>query len=75
MGATPEPSRPNSFWSFSLHTRAKQSEPRPLPVGSTRGRVVAMAMAASMALPPDFRISRPTWEAMGEVEQAMPFLA
>ena len=75
MGATPEPSRPKSLPSLALHTRAKQSLPRPLPVGSTSGSVVAMATAASMALPPAFRISRPTWEAMGDVEQAMPFLA
>ena len=69
--------RPSIYhiWSFALQTRAKQSAPKPLPVGSTKGNVTAIAMAASIAFPPDFRISRPTWDATGLTEQAMPLRA
>ena len=75
LGARPEPLSPYSFLSFALQTSTKQSLPRPLQVGSTRGRVTAMAMAASTALPPRFMVSMPTWEARGTQEQAMPLRA
>ena len=54
---------------------AKASLPRPLEVGCTTVRVAAAAMAASTALPPFFRISRPAWEARDWAVLTMPRLA
>ena len=71
MGATPLALSPYSFFSFSTQTRAKQSEPRPLPVGSNRGMAAAMATAASTALPPAFITSSPIWAPRGTEVQAM----
>jgi hypothetical protein len=41
------------------------SEPSPLPVGSTRGSVIAAAKAASSALPPWASIAKPACVASG----------
>lgn len=44
---------------------AKASEPMPLETGSTIVSVMAVAMAASTALPPSASIRRPAWAASG----------
>jgi hypothetical protein len=44
---------------------AKASEPMPLDTGSTIVRAMAVAMAASTALPPCASIRRPAWAASG----------
>ena len=41
------------------------SPPRPVEQGSVTARAAATATAASAALPPFFRMSRPIWEASG----------
>ena len=71
MGATPLALSPYSFFSFSIQIRAKQSEPRPFPVGSRMGMAAAMATAASIAFPPAFITSRPIWAPRGTEVQAI----
>ena len=44
---------------------ANRSPPTPFETGSINPSVALAAMAASTALPPRFRISRPTWVASG----------
>jgi hypothetical protein len=46
---------------------AKQSLPMPLLVGSTTVSVMAVATAASTALPPFASMERPAWTASGWV--------
>ena len=45
----------------------------PLLGGSNTVRLIAVAMAASMALPPLFKMSRPAWAASVCDVQTMPF--
>src|SRR5271166_6249352 len=52
-----------------------ESPPRPFIIGSATPTTTAMASAASVALPPAFRTSRPTTAAIGVLAQAMPYLA
>ena len=56
-------------------TRAKASPPIPLLFGSNTVRAAAVAIAASMALPPLCIIDRPICAACGWVVDTMPFLA
>lgn len=70
-GAGPLAFRP---WSSPfVQTRANASPPIPLEVGSTTVRQAAVAMAASMAFPPFFRISSPACAANGCDVATMPF--
>ena len=60
--------RPDAFRPCSRlpsQTMAKASEPMPLDTGSTMVSVMAVAMAASTALPPSASIRRPAWAASG----------
>ena len=56
-----------SWW-----TMTKVSPPNPFIIGSVILTAAAMAKAASTALPPALRMSRPTTAASGWLEQAMP---
>src|SRR5437870_5610771 len=51
---------------------AKRSPPMPTFIGSTRLSTAAVATAASMALPPFFRISSPACAASGWLVATMP---
>ena len=55
--------------------RQKASLPIPMDDGSTTPSTAAVAIAASMALPPFMRISTPANVASGWLEATMPFLA
>jgi len=60
--------RPDAFSPCSCRpsqTMAKASEPMPLETGSTTVRTIAVAIAASTALPPSASIRRPAWAASG----------
>ena len=72
-GANPEEFRPNS--SFLCQTIANASLPKPLAAGSTTVRAAAVAIAASIALPPCRSISRPADEARADPVQTMPLRA
>ena len=66
-GERPEALRPCS--SLPSHRMQKASLPRPQPVGSTTVSAMAVAMAASTALPPASSMDRPACAASGcEVE-------
>src|SRR5208283_4314590 len=52
-----------------------QSPPSPFIIGSATLTVAAMASAASAALPPALRMSRPTMAASGVLEHAIAVLA
>src|SRR5512132_1159185 len=54
---------------------ANRSPAGPTFIGSTRLSMAEVATAASIALPPFFRISSPTWAASGWLVATMPFLA
>jgi len=54
---------------------AKQSAPKPFPVGSTTGREAAIARMASMAFPPFKSVCNPAELVEGLPEQHIPFLA
>src|SRR6185312_16097609 len=54
---------------------ANMSPARPTFMGSTKLSVAAMATAASTALPPFLRMSRPTWAARGWLVVTMPLRA
>lgn len=72
-GARPLASRP---WSWSLtQTRAKASPPMAQPVGSTTVSAAAVAMAASMALPPARSRLMPASAARGCEVATMPLRA
>ncbi len=60
-GERPEALRPCS--SRPSHRMQKASEPMPLPVGSRIVMVMAVATAASTALPPFCSMARPAWAA------------
>lgn len=62
-GERPEALRPCTF--SPSQTMANASEPIPLETGSTMVSVMAVAMAASTALPPSASIRRPAWAASG----------
>ena len=62
-GAGPDAFKPCSF--SPSHTIANASLPMPFDVGSTTVRVIAVASAASTALPPARRIARPACAASG----------
>ncbi len=62
-GERPDALRPCSC--RPSQTMANASEPMPLDTGSTSVRVIAVAMAASTALPPSASIRRPAWAASG----------
>ena len=62
-GDLPEALRPCSFSPSQI--TAKASEPKPQPVGSTTVRVIADAMAASIAFPPFAIICIPACAASG----------
>jgi hypothetical protein len=51
---------------------AKRSPPIPFETGSIKPSVAFAAIAASTALPPRFKISRPTWVAAGTLVQTIP---
>jgi hypothetical protein len=57
MGERPLPLYPCSFPVFGSQTIANRSPPMPEPVGSTRPSIAFAAIAASIALPPFFRMS------------------
>ena len=71
-GARPEAFIPCSFLPSQI--KAKPSPPRPFIVGSTTVSVIAVAKAASTALPPFCKISIPAWVAKG-CELAIAFFA
>ena len=73
FGAGPEALRPYILPLYQM--MAKQSAPRPLPVGSTTGRVEATVTAASTALPPFKRVFRPAAVAVGLPAQTIPLRA
>src|SRR5919204_5805046 len=54
---------------------ANRSPAGPTFIGSTRLSMAEVATAASIALPPFFRISSPAWAASGWLVATMPFLA
>src|SRR6185369_8499337 len=54
---------------------ANRSPPTPTFMGSIRLRTAAVATAASMALPPFFRMSNPAWAASGWLVVTMPLRA
>ena len=56
LGAGPEEFRPYNFFSLAFHTIANRSPPIPHPVGSTNPSTAFAAIAASIALPPFFRM-------------------
>ena len=62
-GARPDAFRPTS--SSPVHRIAKRSEPMPLLHGSTTVSVIAVASAASTALPPRASIAMPACVASG----------
>lgn len=62
-GERPDAFRPCSF--CPSQTMLKASEPMPLDTGSTTVRVMAVATAASTALPPSASIRRPACAASG----------
>ena len=62
-GERPDALRPCSR--SPSHTIAKASEPMPLETGSTRVSVMAVAIAASTALPPSASIRSPACAASG----------
>ena len=62
-GDLPEPLIP--VRSCPSQTMAKASLPTPFIVGSTTVRVIAVAIAASTALPPRRSMSMPAWVASG----------
>ena len=69
-GAGPDAFRPCSF--SPSHTIAKASLPMPFEVGSTTVRVIAVASAASTALPPACRAASPACAASGWLVATMP---
>ena len=75
IGARPLELSPYSRAFFSDQISAKASEPIPFAVGSTTVSAAAAATAASIALPPFRRISRPAAAARGLEQFTMPFLA
>src|SRR6202008_1665155 len=67
-GVHPAGERPEAFRPCNCRpsqTMANASEPMPLDTGSTRVRVMAVATAASTALPPSASIRKPAWAASG----------
>ena len=69
-GAGPDAFSPCSF--SPSHTIAKASLPMPFEVGSTTVRVIAVASAASTALPPARSAARPACAASGWLAATMP---
>ena len=74
-GERPDAFSPYSLFSSAYQTIAKRSPPTPEPVGSTRPNMALAAMAASMALPPCFKMSNATWVASGWLVATIPFCA
>jgi len=74
-GERPLALSPKSFFLSELHIIANRSPPTPQPVGSTSPSTAFAAIAASIALPPFFSISRATWVASGWLVAAIPFFA
>ena len=72
-GARPEPFRPCSV--LPSQTSEKTSLPMPFEVGSTTVRAMAVASAASTALPPCWSIERPAWAASGWLVATTPLTA
>ena len=72
-GERPLALSPSSLRSFAFQTIANRSPPGPQLIGSTRDSMALAQMAASMALPPAFRISTPAILAKGWLEQTTPF--
>src|SRR6476661_6692288 len=70
-GARPDPLMPER--EVPSQTRANASEPMPLDVGSTTVRAIAVAIAASTALPPSSSIFRPACTARGWLVATTPF--
>ena len=64
-GERPDEFRPCSALSSGLHISANKSLPRPLLQGSTTVSAAAVAMMASIALPPARIIESPACEANG----------
>src|SRR6185437_17122053 len=62
-GDRPDAFRPCSSW--PSHTMANASEPIPLDTGSTTVNAIAVAIAASTALPPSASIRKPACAASG----------
>ena len=62
-GERPEAFKPRS--AFPSQTIAKRSEPIPFEIGSTTVSVIAVASAASMALPPSASTRAPACAASG----------
>src|SRR5436190_7273479 len=71
-GDRPLAFRPYSFFVFASQTMAYRSPPMPHDVGSISPRAALVAMAASMALPPFLRTSRPTCAASGWLVATIP---
>jgi len=63
LGDFPEPFKPHNFFLFQIS--AKASPPIPLLVGSNTVSAMAVARAASTALPPFISICKPAWAARG----------
>src|SRR5258708_7327628 len=74
-GERPLALRAYSFFVLASQTRAYRSPPTPQDIGSIRPRAALAAMAASTALPPCFRTSRPTSAASGWLVATMPCVA
>jgi hypothetical protein len=64
--------RPTSFFSCSSQIITKASPPSAVLIGSVTVRTAAVATAASMALPPFLRMSRPALAANGWLVATTP---
>ena len=71
-GARPLPLSAVTWPLAASKTRAKQSPPMPVDIGSTTLSMAAVATAASAALPPAIRMRRPAMAARGWLLATMP---
>ena len=74
-GAQPAEFRAYNFLSRALQTRAKRSPAMPVSFCEVTSSTAAAATAASMALPPCRRISKPACAASGSLVATMPWRA
>ena len=74
-GAHPADARPYNFLSLADHTSAKRSPPMPVSFCDVTSSTAPAATAASMALPPRCRISRPACAARGSLVATTPWRA
>ena len=75
MGARPLPFSARTFLSAAFQISANTSPPTPVDIGSTTFSVVAVATAASTALPPSISTLSPAMAASGWLVATIPRVA